>query len=200
VQKVHSHVHQLEGYFKRSGMADKTTQLEWLEFCTLNGLLVPNRWTQEFIAAYISHTPALQREPFILDGYPRTATAARHLLGVLKQAGIPIIKVLHLSISKQEMMARAGHRGRVDDDHASLLSRFNFYIESVQPSVDYLKLALGSQFISLIDAHQPVYEGSEEERRLNLPASINNVVYSALRALGVPRVIVQDLLSLRAAT
>jgi adenylate kinase family enzyme len=193
VAKVRSYVPEMEAHFHRTGMAERTTQLEWLEFCTLHGLLVPNRWTTEFIGAYLNQTPKVQHEPFILDGYPRTVGAAEHLLHCLDKARIPIIRVLHLSISKQEMMARAGIRGRVDDDPASLLSRYNFYIESVQPSVDYLKVALGARLISLIDAHQPVFD---DDGSFNLPASINNVVYSALRALGVPRVIVVDLLNL----
>ena len=48
--------------------------------------------------------------------------------------------------------------------------------------------------IALIDAHQPVYRMHGGERVFNLEESILNVCASALRALGVPRVIVRDLL------
>ena len=194
-RKVQSLIPQLEEYFKRSGMGQFTSQLEWLEYCTMNGLLVPDRWTQSFIAAEIEYSPALREQPFILDGYPRTVAAARHLLEFLTRMNIPVIKVLHLSISKQEMIVRARGRGRADDDDASLLSRFNFYIEKVQPSVDYLKMELGSETIALIDAHQPVYFEKDGQRKLNLQASIYNVVANALRSLGVPRVIVRDVLA-----
>jgi adenylate kinase family enzyme len=192
--KVRSLLPEMENYFGRSGMGDFTSQLEWLEFCTMTGRLVPDRWTQEFVAAHIEHSAGLRSRPFILDGYPRTVAAARHLLEFLRRMNIPVIKVLHLSISKQEMIARAMGRGRADDDEASLLSRFHFYIENVQPSVDYMKKELGSNAIALIDAHQPVWTTREGERFFNLEASIANVCATSLRALGVPRIIVKDLL------
>lgn len=194
-RKVKNYLPQLEKYFGRSGMDKFTSQLEWLEFCTMNGLLVPNRWTQNFIAAHIEHSPGLRHRPFILDGYPRTVAAAKHLLEFLNRLNIPVTKVLHLSISRQEMIQRATHRGRADDDEASLLSRFQFYIENVQPSVDYLKMELGSDAIVLIDAHQPVYVERDGQRVLALKESIANVVSSALRGLGVPRVILKDVLA-----
>lgn len=194
-RKVKNYLPQLEKYFQRSGMDTFTSQLEWLEFCTMNGLLVPNRWTQNFIAAHIEHSPGLRSRPFILDGYPRTVSAAKHLLEFLERLSIPVIKVLHLSISRQEMIQRAKHRGRADDDETSLLSRFQFYIENVQPSVDYLKMELGSNAIVLVDAHQPVYVERNGQKVLALKESIANVVSSALRGLGVPRVILKDVLA-----
>ena len=194
-KKVLSYADEIGKYFKKTTMDKNCSQLEWLEFCTMNGLLVPNRWTQEFIAAHIEHNPLLRTHPFILDGYPRRLEAAQHLLKFLDANQTPVTKVIHLSISKEEMISRASHRGRADDDQASLLSRYNFYVDSVQPTVDYLKMELGSAAIALIDAHQPVYEIVNGERKLNLSASIRNVVISVLRNLGVPRTIVRDLLT-----
>ena len=135
--------------------------------------------------------------PFILDGYPRTVAAARHLLSFLRSVEVPVLKVLHLSISKAEMTARAGKRGRFDDDEEALRSRFDFYVENVQPSVDYLKTELGGDRVALIDAHQPAFVQGDGERVFHLQRSIENVVSTALRALGVPRVIVRDLLERR---
>ena len=196
--KVRSLLPDLENYFGKTGMDKFTSQLEWLEFCTMTGRLVPDRWTQEFVAAHIEHSSGLKDRPFILDGYPRTIAAAKHLLEFLRRMSIPVIRVLHLSISKQEMIIRATGRGRADDDEASLISRFNFYIENVQPSVDYMKRELGSQAIALIDAHQPVFDETPGGKKFNLEESIRNVSASSLRALGVPRVILRDLLPPRA--
>ena len=106
---------------------------------------------------------------------------------------IPVLKVLHLSISKQEMIARAAARGRGDDDEKSLHSRFNFYVDNVQPSIDFLKTKLGGDAVALIDAHQPVFAVENGVETFNLRASINKVVSSALVSLGIPRVIIQDL-------
>ena len=208
-EKVKRYLPDLERHFGRtpgrfisdevSGSAD-VSQLEWLEFCTARGLLIPNRWTQDLISAEIDRAlsaakgPSEAQSPFILDGYPRTVTAARHLLGFLEQVDVPVLKVLHLSISKAEMSARAGKRGRADDNEEALRRRFEFYVENVQPSVDYLKTELGGDRIALIDAHQPMWDEVGGERVFDLHRSIDNVVSSALRALGVPGVIVRDLL------
>lgn len=193
--KVRSYQASLEKFFDKTGMDLFTSQLEWLEFCTMNGLLVPNRWTENFVAAHIEQARSTREETFILDGYPRTQRAAEHLLEFLESMNIPVLKVLHLSISRKEMMARAQSRGRADDDDESLHKRFNFYIENVQPSVDYMKTRLGSDRIALIDAHQPVFDQTENGSQFNLEASINAVVTSVLRGLGVPRVVLNDILS-----
>jgi adenylate kinase family enzyme len=184
---------------KRGAPADWKTasQLDWLEYCTTHGLLVPNRWTQALIAADIQQLPDLDKKIFLLDGYPRTRVAAEKLLEDLAALGLPVLKVLHLSISKQEMLHRAGLRGRIDDDKASLLKRFDFYVESVQPSVDYLKEKLGSDRIALIDAHQPHYKMVDGESRFDLERSIENVVRSALRGLGLPRFVIGRMLASR---
>jgi hypothetical protein len=70
----------------------------------------------------------------------------------------------------------------------------------VQPSVDYLKTELGGDSIALIDAHQPAFVEQNGERIFHLERSIENVVATALRAIGVPRVIVRDLLERRRET
>src|SRR6056297_2332650 len=95
------------------------------------------------------------------------------------------------------MTHRAGRRGRADDDARALRSRFDFYVENVQPSVDYLKMELGGDRVALIDAHQPAFAEQDGERVFDLDRSIGNVVTTALRALGVPAVIVRDLLERR---
>jgi adenylate kinase family enzyme len=194
-KKVLNYLPELEKYFNRTGMNTFTSQLEWLEFCTMNGLLVPNRWTQDFISAHIEHCEEFVTQPFILDGYPRTVKAAEHLLSFLKRMNIPVIKVLHLSISKQEMLSRATKRGRADDDEQSLLSRYQFYVENVHPSVDYLKSELGFDAVALVDAHQPSYKFVDGEKVFDLQKSILNVVASSMRCLGVSRLTVKDLLT-----
>ena len=206
-EKVKRYLPDLERHFGRTPSrfisdevsgTPEVSQLDWLEFCTSRGLLIPNRWTQDLISAEIERALNAGGEgvdgPFILDGYPRTVAAAQHLLGFLAGVGVPVLKVLHLSISKAEMSARAGKRGRADDNEEALRRRFEFYVENVQPSVDYLKTELGGDRIALIDAHQPFFDDVGGDRVFDLHRSIDNVVSSALRSLGVPGVIVNDLL------
>ncbi len=207
VEKVKRHLPDFERYFGRTpgrfisddvSPRTRVSQLEWLEFCTARGLLIPNRWTQDLISAEIERILSRgsdgHAQPFILDGYPRTVAAARHLTRFLRSIDVPVLKVLHLSISKAEMSARAAKRGRPDDHVEALRSRFEFYVENVQPSVDYLKAELGGDAVALIDAHQPAYVEIDGKRVFDLERSIENVVATTLRALGVPRIIVRDLL------
>ena len=191
--KVKRFMSELKAHFGAKRVASGVSQLDWLEFCTLNGLLVPDRWTQCFIEARMETSKNIKDQSFILDGYPRTVAAAKHLLAYFKCANIPIIKILHLSISKQEMMLRARQREREDDSEESLRSRYLFYVENVQHSVDYMKEALGAGYIALIDAHQPVFEKQGRKTQLNLQASIANVAIDSLCSLGIPRVICRDL-------
>lgn len=206
-KKVRRYLPKLQKYFGRGIEMPNldVSQLEWLEFCTSQGLLIPNRWTQDLISSAIDNILELKSDdgndgynsPFILDGYPRTVVAARHLLGYLHSVNVPILKVLHLSISKAEMSMRARKRGRADDHACALNSRFEFYIENVQPSVDYIKAELGGAAISLIDAHQPAYINEMGTRKLHLQNSIDNIVSTSLRALAVPQVVVRDLIEAR---
>lgn len=204
-EKVTRYLPELQKMFNRDSSNKDVSQLEWLEFCTVRGLLIPNRWTQDLISAEIDTILQAKQSdgtnshdlPFILDGYPRTVVAAEHLLNYLSSVNVPVLKVLHLSISKAEMRTRAGKRGRADDHEEALRSRFEFYVENVQPSVDYIKTELGGSKISLIDAHQPEFSDENGKRKFQLLDSIDNVVSTSLRALGVPRVIVRDLIESR---
>lgn len=160
------------------------SQFDWLEFCVTNGLLIPDEWTEMIIDEFLESTPELQKEIFILDGYPRTVAAAKNLIKILSRLDIPIIKVLHLFISKEQMGVRALNRGRIDDTQNSLERRYQFYVDTVQPCIDYLKGNLGAAAVSLIDAYQPI---NDEQGNMDIGASINEVVLSVMQALGLPR-------------
>jgi adenylate kinase family enzyme len=160
------------------------SQFHWLEFCVENGLLIPDEWTVNIINALLEGSPELHKGIFILDGYPRTVLAAESLLRTFNKLDISVIKVLHLFITKEQMNTRANIRGRSDDTQNSLERRYQFYIEKVQPCIDYFKEYLGSSKVSLVDAHQPVYE---ENKQLNVEESIKEVVLSVMEVLGLPR-------------
>ena len=182
-------------YFNAPKHSTSVTPLEWLEYCTYSGILIPDRWTQCFIEEHISHiVKTAEDKTLILDGYPRTVAAAKHLLDLMEQLDIPVIKIVHMSISMQEMLRRAVRRGREDDSDAALLSRYQFYIDNVQPSIDYIKERLGSEFVALVDAHQPHYDLDNGVKVFNLERSILNVVVTVMRNLGVPRTVIRDLL------
>lgn len=86
------------------------SQLEWLEFCVENGLLIPDEWTVNIINALLENSPELHNGIFILDGYPRTVVAAENLLKTFNHLNISIIRVLHLFITKEQMSVRTYNR------------------------------------------------------------------------------------------
>jgi len=160
------------------------SQLDWLEYCVLEGLLIPDDWTERIIDARLRDSTDLRDGIFILDGYPRTVEAAQRLLSTFAELDIGVIKVIHLSITKDQMKTRAGGRGRPDDTNDILERRYQFYVEHVQPCIDYLKAELGTNHVALVDAHQPVFLAAGG---LDLERSIRAVTSSVLEALGLPR-------------
>ncbi|MEE2829425.1 MAG: nucleoside monophosphate kinase [Myxococcota bacterium] len=166
------------------------SQLDWLEYCVGAGLLVPDAWSEAIIEGVIAERASKHESVILLDGYPRTEIAAQHVLSLSQRLNIPIIRVIHLSVAKKEMHRRALGRQRMDDSPELLERRYQFYIDQVQPSLEFLKARLGSRKVALIDAHQPEYRGGGE---LDLEASVRNVANSVLMALGVSRHILENL-------
>jgi adenylate kinase family enzyme len=156
------------------------SQYAWLSYAVSNGLLVPKDWTNSILEAKFENNSDLCKSIFLIDGYPRTIPAAVHMLKLFKKLDIPIIKVIHLSITKTEMIRRAKLRNRLDDNIQALENRFQFYIEQVQPSVDEMKSILGSEYVSLIDAHQPVFY---ENGSVNVEKSIRKVANDVIETI-----------------
>jgi adenylate kinase family enzyme len=164
-------------FFKNSKII---SQYAWLCYAVSNGLLVPKEWTNKILEAKFENNKDLQHSIFLIDGYPRTIPAARHMLELFSKLEISIIKVIHLSITKSEMIRRAKLRNRLDDNYQALENRFQFYIEQVQPSVDEMKKILGSEYVALIDAHQPVFN---QDGSVNIEYSIRKVAKDVMESL-----------------
>jgi len=169
---------------------NEPSQLDWLDYCVSAGLLVPDEWSEQIIEGVLADRANRDEAVILLDGYPRTEAAARHVLSLSERLDIPIIKVVHLSVSKKEMQNRALGRKRMDDTPETLERRYQFYIDHVQPSVELLKAHLGSRVAALIDAHQPEYR---DDGSLDLEQSVRNVANRVLMALGVSRHILETL-------
>lgn len=180
INKANNYKEEMRNFFGAS--KNNFSQLDWLKFCVTNGLLVPDEWTEKIMEALFENSSEMKQGILILDGYPRTVAAAEYLLKAFNRLEIPIIKVLHLFITKEQMSFRALSRKRKDDTQESLERRYQFYLDKVQPCIDFLKFCLGSEMVSLIDAHQPVFENGQ----LDVQASIHQVVISVMQALGLP--------------
>jgi adenylate kinase family enzyme len=115
-----------------------SSKVNYFEHCVQNGLLIPNSWTKAVIEQELTMRPKLQTEPWVMDGYPRQIEAAQHLLKTLNQLEIPVLAVIHLSISLIEMQKRLLARGRSDDTLKAIENRFAFYQDHVLPTLEFL--------------------------------------------------------------
>lgn len=185
IEKAQRYSDDLEARF-----GPEPSQADWLAFCVTAGLLVPDAWSERIIDGVIADRATRSASPLLLDGYPRTEAAAQHVLGLCDRLSIPIIKVLHLSVSKREMHRRALGRRRQDDTPETLERRYQFYIDHVQPCVELIKSKIGNHRVAIIDAHQPEYH---PDGSLDLKASVRNVADAVLIALGVSRHILRSL-------
>jgi adenylate kinase len=75
----------------------------------------------------------------VLDGFPRTLKQAKWLLDQHEQAIVEIEAVVHLNVSKEEVLKRLLARGRPDDVEQVITRRYNNYLATTEPIIDWLK-------------------------------------------------------------
>ncbi len=132
-----------------------SSKVACLEHCVKSGLLIPDSWTEFIIESDLTSKPALQTEPWVMDGYPRRIEAAKHLLESLGKLEIPLLAVIHLRISLPQMQKRLLARGRSDDTLEAIENRFAFYQEHVLPTLEFL-----SQKVNLLEVDTHTFETS----------------------------------------
>lgn len=78
---------------------------------------------------------------FILDNFPATIDDLNFLLDYLNKKDIEINTVIHLTVSKSEMLNRLNNtsRGRADDKPEIVESRRNLQDEDRKPVLDYFR-------------------------------------------------------------
>jgi adenylate kinase family enzyme len=140
-------------YFKKQ--SNEISLIEWIEFCVKTGQLVPNFVTYGCIQTGLEELNKETDSYLIVDGYPRTIEAAQDLFKKFEMFQIDFLKCFHLFIPPQEMLKRGQTRQRLDDDQKALKDRYQFYLDSVLPTIDWMKVNFGSRRVSLIDAANP---------------------------------------------
>ena len=123
----------------------------FLAHAVQSGLLIPDVWTQSIVENELAHiSPKLL---WAFDGYPRSPAAATHLLEALKQHQIPCLGAVHLELDFLEMQSRLLFRGRADDTPSGIANRYQFYLNSVVPSLEILRKTI--PILSLNACHEP---------------------------------------------
>ncbi|OGI73109.1 hypothetical protein A3D42_02185 [Candidatus Nomurabacteria bacterium RIFCSPHIGHO2_02_FULL_41_18] len=75
----------------------------------------------------------------ITDGYPRAIDQSQSFEKMMKWYGRKNIKIIYLEVGKEESMKRNLLRGRHDDTPEGIEKRFDEYIKSVIPAMNYFK-------------------------------------------------------------
>lgn len=75
----------------------------------------------------------------ILDGYPRSVTQSKWLLGQAASGRFTIQYVLHLQASRAAVKARMQTRARADDHDDAIEFRFNEYEQTTVPILAYYR-------------------------------------------------------------
>ena len=82
-----------------------------------------------------------KKNKLIFDGYPRSISQAENLSKLLKISGQKINLIFFLNVSKDIIIKRIEKRkaieNRSDDDLNTILKRFDTYMETTKPVLDY---------------------------------------------------------------
>ena len=120
------------------------------------GDLVPDHLVLEVLGPQVLEAAA--HGGYVLDGYPRTRAQAEEAYQVASRLeGIELQAVVHLEVSRAELLrrllARARADGRVDDTEAVILHRLDVYDTETAPMLEFYA---GRGLVADIDGEQPV--------------------------------------------
>ena len=82
-----------------------------------------------------------KKQKFIFDGYPRSISQAKNLDLLLNDSNQKIDHIFFLNVNKETIVERIKKRKilekRSDDDLVTILKRYDTYIETTRPVLDY---------------------------------------------------------------
>ncbi len=83
----------------------------------------------------------IKKEKLIFDGYPRSLSQAKNLDLLLNNSNQKIDYIFFLNVNKETIVERIKKRKvlekRTDDDLDTILKRYDTYIETTRPVLDY---------------------------------------------------------------
>lgn len=160
----------------KKAFSGKTT-FDWLKYAVANGRLIPDCWTESIMENIFQNLPI--KNGFILDGYPRTEKAARHLVHFFNKMNIPVDQIIVLYVHKQKVAERLLERKRLDDTEESIKARIDFYQDHVEPAIDILQNAFGDKKVKFI-GFKAIYD--RPSGKLNIEASIR-LIFEEIKKL-----------------
>ena len=104
-----------------------------------NGKFISDDIVNKLIENLISDPQ--KKNKLIFDGYPRSLSQAKNLQAVLKNSNQSIDLILFLNVDKETILKRLEKRkiieNRSDDDTHMIVSRYEKYMETTQPVLNF---------------------------------------------------------------
>ncbi len=104
-----------------------------------NGKFISDDIVNKLIESLISDPQ--KKNKLIFDGYPRSLSQAKNLEELLKDSNQGIDLILFLNVDKQTILKRLEKRkiieNRSDDDIDTIISRYEKYMETTQPVLNF---------------------------------------------------------------
>ena len=91
------------------------------------------------IVANILISSLSKNSHLITDGYPRAVAQSESFEKMMKFYRMDDIKIIYIKVGKEEAMKRNLLRGRHDDTKEGIEKRFDEYINSVVPAMNYFR-------------------------------------------------------------
>lgn len=142
-------------FFTKNKVKNQTEEGEFINNIIKEGKIVPVRITCELIRKAMSRHNK-EKDLFIVDGFPRNEENYNGWCDTLKQDA-HIVAILFLecpeSVCEERILKRSEQSGRVDDNKASLVKRFNTFKEETIPLINGIETK-GSTQVVRINANQ----------------------------------------------
>ena len=104
-----------------------------------NGKFISDDIVNKLIENLISDPQ--KKNKLIFDGYPRSLSQAKNLEVLLKNSNQSIDLILFLNVDKETILKRLEKRkiieNRLDDDTHTIVSRYEKYMETTQPVLNF---------------------------------------------------------------
>ena len=104
-----------------------------------NGKFISDDIVNKLIENFISDPQ--KKNKLIFDGYPRSLSQAKNLEVLLKNSNQSIDLILFLNVDKETILKRLEKRkiieNRSDDDTNTIVSRYEKYMETTQPVLNF---------------------------------------------------------------
>ena len=104
-----------------------------------DGIFISDNIVNELVEKLVNDPQ--KKDRFIFDGYPRSLSQAKNLDDLLNNSNQKINHIFFLNVNKETIIKRIEKRkvleNRLDDDSKTILKRYDTYMETTKPVLDF---------------------------------------------------------------